>query len=367
MDLQDFIQEVLDNEFPGERKKQEINPTRNGFNFACPFCGDSMKNASAKRGNVYLNSKAFKCFNDGCMTWMPLKKFIGTLAAKHSIDITDLDIDFEAEFDPRERRVNIVDNNIMNFLYDTGAFATMLDLEHVRNRFSLIRLTDTRAGSAVRTFSENRLLFNIPNVGDYIYADNSDKLIYIFNYHKPTGKILSFATRSVEFKKYKVVPYSHICENLHIPKCVDHADALDQLGEYFNILNADLHKPIKVTEGQIDSLFLENACAIQGVTKSMFLLDAVPKENILTMFDRDKAGSEGTVREMFIGHKAFMWSLLIRNMKRKYSPDDPKLRKIKDTNDLYQYLYERTKLPIWRFNTLVDNYFTTSPFDMIYI
>ena len=70
---------------------------------------------------------------------------------------------------------------------------------------------------------------------------------------------------------------------------------------------------------------------------------------------------------MFIGHKAFMWSLLIRNMKRKYSPDDPKLRKIKDTNDLYQYLYERTKLPIWRFNTLVDNYFTTSPFDMIYI
>ena len=40
MDLRDFIQEVLDNEFPGERKKREIHDTRNGYNFACPFCGE---------------------------------------------------------------------------------------------------------------------------------------------------------------------------------------------------------------------------------------------------------------------------------------------------------------------------------------
>lgn len=367
MDLKDFIQEVLENEFPGERKKCEVHDTKNGFNFACPYCGDSLSNDSKKRGNIYLNSKAFKCFNDGCMTWVPLKKFVGEFADKHSIDISDLDIDFEAEFDPRDRNLEIRDNNIMNFLYDTGAFGTMLDIDNVKHRFSLINIRTLPAHSITRQYLEKRLLYNIPNVEDYIFADATDKVIYIFNYHKATGKIISLATRKIEYKKYKVIPYTHICQSLHLPPVADHADALDQLGEYFNILNVDLRRPIKTTEGQIDALFLENGIAIQGVTKSMFLLDYVPKHNVWTMFDRDKGGIEGSLREINAGHKAFMWSLLISKLKRKYSPDDPELRKIKDTNDLYVFLYKRTELPLWRFNSLVDSYFTSSKMDMLYL
>ena len=367
MDLQDFIQTVLENEFPGESRKQEIRSTKNGFNFACPFCGDSASNVNAKRGNIWLNSKAYKCFNDGCMLWMPLKRFISAFTDKYSIDISDLDIDFEAEFDPRDRNLKIVDNNIMNFLYDTGAFATMLDLEYVKNRFSLINLRDLPAESEVRKFLDKRLLLNVPNAYDEVYADPSDKVIYIFNYHKATGKILSLATRKIEYKKYKVIPYSHLCEALKIAPVMDHADALDQLGEYYNILNVDLRKPVKTTEGQIDSMFLQNAIATQGVTKSMFLLDSVPDGNVWTMFDRDHGGVDASVREMQAGRRAFMWSLLIRRLKRKYTPDDLALSKIKDTNDLYVYMYSKTKLPLWRFNELVDGYFTSSRFDMVYL
>lgn len=367
MDLQDFINEVLASEFPGESKKQEVITTQTGFNFACPFCGDSTSHAHKKRGNIYLNSKTFKCFNDGCMTWMPLKRFIGTLSDKYSIDITDLEIDFDAIDTVRTHRFVVPENNIMNFLHDTGAYATLLDMDYVRDRFSLINVNDLPSTSIVRQFLTDRLLFNIPNMSDYIYADYTDSLIYIFNYHKSTGKILSLATRKVEYKKYNVIPYSHICKNLHIDPCEDHADVIDQLGEYFNIMNVDLHRPVKTAEGQIDSMFMENSCAVQGVTKSMFLLDSISPEHVWTMFDRDKAGMGASLKEILNGHKAFMWTLLIERLKRKYSPNDIKLRKIKDTNDLYIYMYGKTALPLDRFNILIDSYFTSSKFDMLFL
>ena len=43
MDLEDFIQEALDSEFGSDKKKTEINETKTGYNFSCPFCGDSAK------------------------------------------------------------------------------------------------------------------------------------------------------------------------------------------------------------------------------------------------------------------------------------------------------------------------------------
>lgn len=367
MDLQDFIQEVLDCEFPTEPKKREINPTRNGFNFACPFCGDSFTAAHKKRGNIYLNSKAFKCFNDGCMTWMPLKRFVGMMAEKHEIDISELEIDFDDAIDRHEHHTRIEDNDVMKFLSDTGALGTMLDLNYVKDRFSLINIRTLGSSSIARQFLEKRMLFDLPGADEYIFADPSDKLIYIFNYHKASGKILSLASRRIEYKKYKVIPYTHICDALHIQKVADHADFIDQLGEYFNLLNIDFKAPIRVTEGQIDSMFLENGLAMQGVTKSMFLLDYVPNEHIWTMFDRDKGGINASVDEINAGRKVFMWSLLVSRLKRRFSPDDPELRKMKDTNDLYVYMRKRTNLPLKAFHVLVDRYFTSSRFDIVYL
>ena len=366
MDLQDFIQEVLDCEF-SDPQKRKIEEKRDGYRFACPFCGDSLTVASKKRGNIFLNSKAFKCFNDGCMVWMPLKKFVSVMADKHDIDISELEIDFEPEQGGYEKHERIEGNDIMKFLSDTGALGTMLDLEYVRDRFSLIDVRSLHSNSKVRQFMQKRLLYNIPGVGEYIFADNTDSVIFIFNYHKPSGKIISLATRKIEYKKYKVIPYSHICENLHIEPVAEHAGFIDQIGEYFNLLNVDFTKPIKITEGQIDSMFLSNACALQGITKSMFILDWVPNDNVWTMFDRDKGGIGVSVREIMAGRRVFMWSMLMRNLKRKYSPDIPELRKIKDTNDLYVFLHVRTELPIWRFDMLVNEYFTSSKFDMIYL
>ena len=366
MDLEDFIQEALDSEFGSDKKKTEINETKTGYNFSCPFCGDSAKSYN-KRGNIYLNSKTYKCFNDGCMTWMPLKKFVSVLSRKYDIDISDLEIDFEADTGSYDKLAKIDDNDIMRFLSDTGALGTMLDMEYVRDRFSLINIRSLPTGSEVRQYLEKRLIFNVPGVDDYIYADPGDKTVFIFNYHKATGKILSLATRKIDYKKYKVIPYSHICKSLHLEMAEDHASTIDQLGEYFNLLNIDMDKPIRVTEGQIDSIFLQNAIAVQGVTKSRFFIDNLSHNNIWTMFDRDKAGIEQSVKELQIGHRAFMWSLLIKRLKRKYSPDNMKLLKIKDTNDLYVFMYDNTKLPLWRFNALVDDYFTSSRFDMIYL
>lgn len=373
MDLRDFIQEVLDNEFPGERKKREIHETRNGFNFACPFCGDSFTVDSKKRGNVYLNSKSFKCFNDGCMTWMPLKRFVGMLAVKHEIDIAELDIDFDGDGDESSHaQGRIDDNDMIKFLTDTGALGTMLDLEYVKNRFSLINVRSLSRETTVQQFLEKRMLYDVPGLDEFIFADPNDKLIYIFNYHKATGKILSLAYRRVDYKKYKVIPYTHLCDALKLEKVRDNAEFIDQLGEHFNVLNVDFKKPMRITEGQIDSLFLKNGMAMQGVSKSRFLLDNLPPENVLTMFDRDKGGMGASLSEIQVGRKAFMWSLLVSRLKRKFGPEEQMLKStkyggMKDTNDLYVFMRQKTGLSLDQFNMLVDKYFTSSKFDIVYL
>ena len=76
----DFCQDVLKKRFPGDVIRQQINDTDSDkLNFACPYCGDSERDPNKKRGNLYLSTQTYKCFNDGCAVWIKLEKFISNL------------------------------------------------------------------------------------------------------------------------------------------------------------------------------------------------------------------------------------------------------------------------------------------------
>ena len=55
------IQRILSEYFNGS--KSEIRSYKGRLNFACPYCGDSGNSSSKKRGNLYLESLSFHCFN----------------------------------------------------------------------------------------------------------------------------------------------------------------------------------------------------------------------------------------------------------------------------------------------------------------
>ena len=63
--IEDLLNGVLKKSFPSDYNKQKIYLAGNRMNFSCPYCGDS-NNSRKKRGNFYINTLSFKCYNGGC-------------------------------------------------------------------------------------------------------------------------------------------------------------------------------------------------------------------------------------------------------------------------------------------------------------
>jgi hypothetical protein len=363
-----FLEEVLVNEFRGMPQKHDIVDSSKGFNFACPYCGDSSEHLDKKRGNIYLKSKTFKCFNDGCFKYTTLKNFVGYFAKRHGIDIMHLDIDFDEELDTSKFKLDLGNNNsIYDYLEDVDVLPKLMDIDYITSRFSLKSVKEASQHSDVYKFLKERHIHLTDNYGDFIFYDTLDDKIYIFNYDKKSGKILGFATRHVNYKRYKIYPYTDITEHLGIDHQLTDPDIVNLLSNYFNILNVDFNKPVKMTEGQIDSLFLHNGMAISGLSKMGFISDYIDPKNTFLFFDWDKGGVTESIKHIQNGYNVYMWSMLISKMKKTFNPYTPKIMKIKDVNNLFSFLYDITKLDIKKFNEITDKYYTNSVYDIFYL
>ena len=59
------LEKILKKNFSNTyRQKIDAYPDR--LNFCCPICGDSVNDNRKKRGNLYLNSMSYHCYNCGC-------------------------------------------------------------------------------------------------------------------------------------------------------------------------------------------------------------------------------------------------------------------------------------------------------------
>ena len=94
-----FLETLLRKKFHDVPEKQKIEEhSSRKLNFACPICGDSEKKVSKKRGNLYLDTGAYKCFNDGCMAYMPIGEFVARMSKEHGIMLPSFLL--EAEYKP---------------------------------------------------------------------------------------------------------------------------------------------------------------------------------------------------------------------------------------------------------------------------
>lgn len=372
--LTNFVQQVLDNRFPEEPMKRVIDKSeRDKLNFACPFCGDSKKRASKKRANLFIKTGTYKCFNDGCNKWMPIRKFVRIFAQKFGIEI-DVEI-FESEVDAEiPVKVRSYGNPLIAFLVKPKA--NLVSIPDLLNRFSLKRADELEDGSFVKQKIEERFIHHTPEYGDYFYADTMDNKFYIFNVGLKSGLILGFAVRSLEEnvdRRYIIKDYNDL--NKIFPKNkVDPelTTEVNTFNNYFNLLNLDFTVPITLLEGQIDSRFISNAIATTGISKSLQIIGSLgPKKNIRVLFDRDKAGKKEMIKMIDQGFSVFMWNQLIDALKRKWnSPEDLKAmqrEKLKDINDLYKFMAKRGPINFDAFNEFINPFFSTSPFDLAFI
>lgn len=291
----EFVEDVLKNRFPGDPLRQEINDTdEDKLNFACPYCGDSLTDPNKKRGNLYLRTQTYKCYNDGCSTWVPLEKFISKFALKYALGVPGVEkkkVEYKPATSIKKKGF------LIEFLINREVGKQLLVFSEVVDRFSLIPCKDAESDSPIGKFIEKRKINKLPVFEQSCYYDSRQDKVYIFNLDLKSGKIIGFALRRIDDDypgpKYDIKNYTEFKKNGLVPELDDDfITQVNSLNNYFNILNINFTQKITITEGQIDSMFVRNCIATTGVTKSKQLLASlVTKENSRIFFDNDNCNA----------------------------------------------------------------------------
>lgn len=363
-----LVSQILQRRFTDNIIKQQIDVAdAKKINFACPICGDSEKKATKKRGNIFFKSNTYKCFNDGCMAFMKLRKFISLFARKYNLT-TDLLV-----FDEPIQIKNVNSSNtLIRFLLSDKD--DIINITDIINRFNLIRSDELPETSQVYQYLNKRCITHTEDYGDLIYTDTMDNKFYIFNLDLKSGKVLGFAIRKLDpdaAQKYIIRPYNEVLQALNITGIDNNTiDDCNELGNYFSILNVDYSRPMTIAEGQLDSMFVHNCFSTTGVSKAMTILDSLGlRKNIRILFDKDKAGKKEMMKLIEMGYSVFLWNNLIVDMRKKFKTpiDYAILRNIKDINDLYIFFNSRQTIDLDAFNAMLDKYFSTSIYDIAFI
>lgn len=368
--LPQFCKAVLKKRFPNELPKQEIYESDGDkINIACPYCGDSVSDPHKKRGNIYLKTQTYKCYNDGCMVWVPLAKFIAYFSAKYNLTLPGLEakrVEFKPETSLKKRGF------LIEILINKEIGQKLLKFDELVERFSLMPCSKADPDSPIGKFIKKRKIDSLPVFESSCYYDSRQDKVYLFNLDLKSGRVLGFALRKISDSlpgpKYNIKNYSEFKQTGLVRNLEDNLIAeIDSLNNYFNVLNVDFSRPIIITEGQIDSMFLDNSIATTGVTKSKaFLGSLVTKKNSLILFDNDKAGKNQSIELLKQGYKVFLWTKLMSDLKKAYPKDSRLLLDVKDINDLYIFLSARDQsLTFASFNSMLIQYFSDSMFDLI--
>ena len=343
--IEDLINNVLVKEFPGEHNKHKIYRAGNRLNFSCPYCGDS-NDGRKKRGNFYLDTLSYKCYNGGCGIFKDiysiLKDFslVGKLEQDEKTEILDIlhnrkerrktyygDIDISIFFD----------EDIKNYIIPRSEFMERMGLEEVR-------------GSKIEIYLTRR-----NQVPDQKFAwDKEKQRLYLLNLSRENN-ILGLQFRNMQQSgggsKYYTYKLSGIWEKLLGCKDENFLDGcrkIDPISSVFNIGTISFNDTITIFEGPMDSFLWKNSVGLCSVeNKFPFEMD-----NLRFWYDWDNAGRAKASELLAEGHLVFNW--------RKFLTDHglPTNKKW-DLNDLVNFLRSR-QLKIKRF----DFYFTDEVLDL---
>ena len=366
-----FIQDLLIKRFPGNLIKQELDEsTNNKLNFACPYCGDSEKDQTKKRGNYYFKSGTYKCYNDGCLTYATNKEFIIAFASKNSLSIPSVTAVVVPKLMGRETKRGFM----MEFLLDPKINIKLLNVNILAERFQLTKCIEACPNSRVGKYIRSRHLLSLPVFRDTCYYDTNDSKIFIFNLDIRSGKILGVSTRKIDDDmpgpRYDIKNYSEFSDKNLVSDLSDgDVSKLDNINNFYNILNVKFNMPIVVTEGQFDSMFLYNSIATTGVTKSKSLLGSLlSTNNAYIFFDNDSAGKTESMKLINQGYNVFLWSRFIGDLRKKYMNNRKEVNDIGDINALFQfYIDVGDPMSVPDFNKLLMGYFSNSVYDLLSI
>jgi hypothetical protein len=366
--IKDITQKILNKEFSNSQKRR-INDYSDRLNLACPYCGDSHRNNSSKRGNLYFNRLFFICFN--CDKKTTFDKFCK---------------DFNEVIDP-DKKLEMIEylDSVMTYSDYEGDFVDakfedLIDLSELERVFEqdLTPISDfspIKVNGGIYKYLIGR---GIPpeyhkNIYQAKYWKNEDEhewIIIMLN--RRDDKVLGIQVRNLKEgrrRMFKIYNYENLLEWVNIGKDVEidisKIVIYNKLSYYFNILNVNLMDKITVFEGYLDSLFFPNSIGLVGVNTDYRFLENNDLD-LQYFFDNDEAGYKKSEEKIKLGYPVFLWKKLFEDIVSKKKVEDPhrlmyRVSKVKDINKLCQLVPDAYK------KLDLEEYFSKDDLDMRWI
>lgn len=359
------LQIILNNSFK-ERYRRKIDVYSDRLNFACPICGDSVSDVRKKRGNLYIDSLSYHCYNCGCHMGVNslLHRFGEDLSNEDKIVVHEI----QQNAKKFEKRVSSGQGSMSMNLLDKLGVPKMIF-------FKQLGIISPYKNERASSYLKSRMI-NIQDWKYFAYDPKTDEL-YILNL-TPGEKIIGFQIRQLNPNSIKSRYISKRMTRLYADvfnkdinhivevvlskeplgeKYIQEEDGienivanLDRLSGIFNIMNVNMNQPITIMEGPIDSLAIPNSIALQGASKQLDgFFDNI--ENVRFVYDNDKAGKQAAIKKLKSHKTVFLWTQYLNKINTKVN--------IKDLNDLQKTnLFDLNK---------IEECFTEDEFDVMMI
>ena len=361
------IQDILDRKFVNDpRIKRKIDSYHDRLNFCCPLCGDSRTDIRKKRGNIYLDTLHYHCYN--CGEHMGINSFLHHFGENLSNEDKVAVHEIQQNSKKFEKRVSSSQASMSMRLLDMLAIPKMI-------LFKQLGIVSPYKNEEASNYLKSRKI----DIRDWKYFayDAKTMELYILNI-TPSDRVIGYQTRNLNPKSDKSRYLSKrlstiyadvfkkdmngITERLLLKeplgeKYIQEEDGienivfnLDRLSGIFNIMNVDMTRTLTIMEGPIDSLGLDNSIALQGASKQLegFFDDI---ENVRYLYDNDKMGRQMTLKRLKGHGSVFLWGKYLQLIDTK--------EKVKDVNDLQKKnLLNRE---------LLEQCFTNDEFDAIMV
>jgi hypothetical protein len=338
---------VLQTRFPNDNQRREIDSKgSNRINFCCPYCGDSHKDPNKKRGNVYLTTATYKCYNGGCIAAdrrLTFHQFLKDFSVEDKVSV---DLISTAQFAASSSvSYNSVANKIISFnSYIDNSYKDLLVSR--QELINTLKLKDVNVNSPAGVYLKKRQQYI-----DNKFAVDKYGNIFIFNLDDTTEKIFSLQIRYMGNKvinRYKTYKLSAIYEKLlKIQQLIP--QNIDDISLLFGLHNLDFSRTITIFEGPLDSFLLPNSIALCSVS-NRWPFGGIERY----LFDNDIAGIKKMIELSNKEKSIFMWEKFLLEHKL------PK-GKIKDLTDVIVYCKAHS------ININIEPYFTKDCLDIINI
>ena len=304
------------------------------FNFRCPHCGDSQKSKTKARAYLYRvkNDMFFKCHN--CGQGQNLANFIKFVDPKLYEQYLLERYKKSAPATPKPK----FDFKPTKFTDQTPIddLKSIKDLpeDHPARLYCVNRKIPEKYFD--KLFLSDKFMTLVNEVKPNTYKITKDHPRLIIPFYDTTGKVFAFQGRAFgkEQPKYLTIKLDESKQKVY---------GLDKI---------NFQKPIYITEGPIDSLFIDNCLAAGGA--DLFLKNKIPNENITYIFDNEPRNKEIVKR---------MYKVIEQDFNVVIWPDEIQLKDVNDmimsgltklelqdiiSNNTYSKLSALTKLNYWK-------------------